>query len=86
MTKVKIHEVMNNGLTKVLCILGWDGEKEEIVILQGKRFGEDILSERYVDKRTKEYISAKDGESFIMNLPFALTGQRVYAGTTYEEE
>lgn len=86
MLKVKIYEVDNEGLTKVLCILAWDEEKKKIVILKGKRFGLDILEDKYLDKRTKTLISVEDGKSFIVNLPFSLTGSRVYAGKTYEED
>lgn len=86
MLKVKIHKVKDDGLTSVLCILAWDEEKEEVVILKGKQAGQEVLEDKYLDKRTKTLISAEDGKSFIVNLPFSLTGSRVYAGKTYEED
>jgi len=55
---------------KVICSLGWSDEKEKIVILKGKRIGERILKNRYLDKETYEKISSADGKKFISCLPF----------------
>jgi len=86
MIKVKVYSVLNDFSVKVSCILGWDEEKEKIVVLKGKDYGKWILETEFLDKRTMKHISAKDGKSFIENLPYSLTGSRVYAGKVYEEE
>jgi len=86
MLKVKIYSVLNDASLKVSCILGWDEEKEKVVVLKGERFGEMILKDKFLDKRTRKHISVEDGKDFIVNLPFSLTGSRVFAGKVYEEE
>lgn len=69
-----------------LCTLGWDEEKQEIVILSGKKFAQRILKNQYLDKERFVRISAKSGKQFIERLPYSLTGSRVWASRAYEED
>ena len=85
MLVVDIYDLYElNKNPRVVCTLGWDEEKEEIVILKGKRIGEQILKERYLDKRYVpkqfRYLKAEQGKYFIRNLCCGLTGSYMWAG------
>ena len=75
--------------TAVICQLGWDDKRQEIVILKGKRVGEQILKESFLDIRHPEkfqYISAKQGKDFIKNLCYGLCGSRIWAAWPREKK
>jgi hypothetical protein len=75
--------------TKILCSLGWDTERQEIVILKGRRVGKRVLKGKYLDKRCPEnirYIEATQGRDFIKNLCHGLCGSRVWSTIPYEED
>jgi hypothetical protein len=75
--------------TEIICRFGWDEEAESIVVLKGTKVAENILKDRYLDKRYYpekiEYIEASQGKAFIENLCYGLTGSYVWATRPYEE-
>lgn len=85
MLKVNIYFVKDNGKAETVTILGWDEKKQEVVILKGGGPNDDILTAKFLDRRTRKYISAADGKSFIENLEYALAGSRYFAGKAYED-
>ncbi len=85
MRKVKLYEVKMPGPDEVISILGWDDEKEEIIILEGKDFAEKTLASKYTDKRTMKELSVEDGLEFFLAFPFMIAGSHCYAGEVYDE-
>lgn len=85
MLAVNIYRTRLHAAPKLLAILAWDDDKQKIVFLYGKRYARQMGKGRYLDKKTKKYISIKDGKNFIQRLPFSLTGSYVWAGQTYEK-
>ncbi len=85
MRKVKLFEVKMEGEDKVLSILGWDEEKKEVIIVEGKQFGMHVLASTYTDKRIMKELSVEDGLEFFLALPFMIAGSHCYAGEVYGE-
>ena len=69
---------------KVICTLGWDEEKKQVVVLKGRRIAKRILSEKYLHhpsayKGVHKYYSVEDGSKFIKLLHECLDGSYVFA-------
>jgi len=93
MLATNIYNIQITGkVVKVvlLCTLGFDEQKREVIVLKGDRkFGKKILLERYLNKKRyfkknsnpvkHEHLEASQGKYYIRNLCYGLCSNYIWA-------